>query len=142
MSKVQALKNLGVCRSTDYGWMRESRPQQIPSSPLQLILVEKQAVIEKKKQEPQLSHRQISGSLRPEGYWVSPSSCYRIFKPLGWISSFALREAPWKVPRYEPFRPNQIWGEDWTLWVIGSIRHYLLTLIDYFFRIGRKLYKK
>ena len=134
MSKVQALKNLGVCRSTYYGWMRESRPQQILSAPLQLTLVEKQAVIEKKKQEPQLSHRQISGSLRPEGYWVSPSSCYRILKPLGWISSPCLREAPWKVPRYEPFRPNPIWGENWTLLGIGSIRHYLLTLIDYFSR--------
>ena len=40
----------------------------------------------------------------------------------------------WKVPRYEPFRPNQIWGEDWTLLSIDSLRHYLLTIIDYFSR--------
>jgi putative transposase len=99
-----------------------------------LTSVEKQAVIAKKKLEPQLSHRRISGSLRPEGYWVSPSSCYRILKPLGWVSLPNLREAPWKVPRYEPFRPNQIWGEDWTLLVIDSLRHYLLTIIDYFSR--------
>jgi transposase InsO family protein len=55
-------------------------------------------------------------------------------KPLGWVLGSALREAPWKVPRYEPFRPNQIWGEDWTLLSIDSIRHYLLTIIDYFSR--------
>jgi putative transposase len=105
----------------------------VPSS-RQLTLVEKQAVVEKKKMEPQLSHRHISGSLRPEGYWVSPSSCYRILKTLGWIGSSSLREAPWKIPRYEPFRSNQIWGEDWTILSIASIRHYFLTIIDYFSR--------
>jgi putative transposase len=134
ISKVQALRSLGICRSTDYGWFRAKKPKEGISSPLQLTPVEKEAVVKKKKQEPQLSHRQISGSLRSMGYWIRPSSCYRILKPLGWISSFALREAPWKVPRYEPFRPNPIWGEDWTLLGIGSIRHYLLTLIDYFSR--------
>jgi putative transposase len=96
--------------------------------------VEKQAVVEKKEIEPQLSHRQISGSLRSEGYWISPSSCYRILKPLGWVSPPTLREAPWKVPRYEPFRPNQIWGEDWTIISVDCSRQYLLTLIGYFSR--------
>ena len=134
LSKVQVLKDLGVCRSTYYGWLRASRPKEVPSSPLQLTPVEKQAVVEKKEAEPQLSHRQISGSLRSEGHWVSPSSCYRLLKPLGWISPAILREAPWKVPRYEPFRPNQIWGEDWTILSIDSLRHYLLTIIDYFSR--------
>jgi putative transposase len=134
ISKVQALKNLGVCRSSYYGWLRAKKATQATSSPLQLTQVEKQAVVDKKQLEPQLSHRRISGSLRPEGYWISSSSCYRIFKALGWISSPNLREAPWKVPRYEPFRPNQIWGEDWTILSIASVRHYLLTVIDYFSR--------
>jgi putative transposase len=134
LSKVQVLKDLGVCPSTYYGWLRMSQPKEVPSSPLQLTRVEKQAVVEKKELEPQLSHRQISGSLRSEGHWVSSSSCYRLLKPLGWISSPSLREAPWKVPRYEPFRPNQIWGEDWTILSIDSTRHYLLTIIDYFSR--------
>lgn len=134
ISRVQALKNLGVCRSTYYGWLRGKKGKEAVSSPLQLTLVERQAVVDKKKEEPQLSHRQISGSLRPEGYWVSPSSCYRLLKPLGWISSSSLREAPWRMPRYEPFRPNQIWGEDWTILSIDCLRHYLLTIIDYFSR--------
>ncbi len=134
ISKVKVLKSLGVCRSTYYGWLRASRPQPIPPSPRQLTQGEKQAVVEKKKLEPQLSHRQISGLLRPQGYWISSSSCYRILKPLGWVPPPTLREAPWKVPRYEPFRPNQIWGEDWTILSIDSTRHYLLTIIDYFSR--------
>ena len=134
ISKLQTLKNLGVCRSTYYGWLRGKKMKETAPSSLELTPVERQAVVEKKKLEPQLSHRQISGSLRPEGHWISPSSCYRILKPLGWISSANLREAPWRIPRYEPFRSNQIWGEDWTILSIDSIRHYLLTIIDYFSR--------
>ena len=134
ISKVQALKNLDICRSTYYGWLRAKKPTDATASPWRLTPVEKQAVVEKKQLEPQLSHRRISGSLRPEGYWISSSSCYRLLKALGWVSSPHLREAPWKVPRYEPFRPNQIWGEDWTILSIDSVRHYLLTVIDYFSR--------
>ena len=63
ISKVQALRSLGICRSTDYGWFRAKKPKEGISSPLQLTPVEKEAVVKKKKQEPQLSHRQISGSL-------------------------------------------------------------------------------
>jgi putative transposase len=38
------------------------------------------------------------------------------------------------VTHYEPFLPNQIWGEDWTILNINGQRHYLLTVIDYFSR--------
>jgi putative transposase len=123
-----------VARSTYYGWLQGRKVFLPRPSSNQLTVSEKEAVIEKKQEEPQLSHRQISGSLRSEDYWISPSSCYRILKPLGWVSSSTLREAPWKVPRYEPFWPNQIWGEDWTILCLGDLRHYLLTIIDYFSR--------
>jgi len=53
---------------------------------------------------------------------------------LGWILPQPLREAPWRAPHYEPFVPNQIWGEDWTGLSINGQRHYLLTIIDYFSR--------
>jgi len=132
--KTEILKTLGVSRSTYYGWLGNKPKAEKVASILTLTEAEEQAVIEKKQAEPQLSHRQISGSLRPEGYYVSPSSCYRILKELGWIWSQSLREAPWKIPRFEPFRPNQIWGEDWTILTIGDRRHYLLALIDYFSR--------
>jgi putative transposase len=57
-----------------------------------------------------------------------------MLKALGWVEPRLLREAPWKAARYEPFRPNQIWGEDWTILSIAGVRHYLLTIIDYFSR--------
>jgi putative transposase len=134
LSKTEILKAIGVARSTYYGWSQGRKVSSRVLSPTHLTTLEKEAVVEKKKQEPQLSHRQISGSLRLEEYWVSPSSCYRVLKSRGWVSMATLREAPWKVPRYEPFRSNQIWGEDWTILSIDHARHYLLTLIDYFSR--------
>lgn len=43
-----------------------------------------------------------------------------------------MREAPCKVLWYEPFRPNQIWGEDWTILSMEYTWHYLLTITDCF----------
>ena len=124
---------MGVCRSTYYGWLKDRPPERSPSV-LRLTNSERQAILEKKQTEPQMSPRQISGHLRHEGVWISPSSCYRILKAKGWMISQSLREAPWKTPHYEPYQPNQIWGEDWTLLNIAGMRHYLLTIIDNFSR--------
>lgn len=65
---------------------------------------------------------------------MSPSSCYRTLKSVGLVWEWSLREAPWKKARYEPFRPNQIWAEDWTGFVIQGLRHYVLTILDVFSR--------
>ena len=132
VSKSMVLRDLGICRSTYYGWLKGLSGKR--TSVQRLTEAEKQAVINKKKREPHLSHRKISGYLRHEGYWISESSCYRILKELGWIFPQILRKAPWKEPYYEPFAPNQIWGEDWTILTIDGLRYYLLTIIDYFSR--------
>jgi transposase len=83
LSKSEVLKSLGVRRSTYYGWLQNPKASQGKSSSLELMPMEREAVIQKKQQEPQWSHRQISGVLRPAGHWISPSTCYRILKPLG-----------------------------------------------------------
>lgn len=134
VAKSKALKTLGICRSSYYGWQkREHDPPRQPSVQ-SLTAAECAAIIEQKKANPQLSHRQISGYLRYDGVWVSPSSSYRMLKALGWVEPRLFREAPWKTAHYEPFRPNQIWGEDWTILTIAGVRYYLLTIIDYFSR--------
>lgn len=133
-SKVKSLRSLGLCRSTYYGWLKPKTRLKTTGCPLKLTESEQQVVLKKKEELPHLSHRKISGYLRPEGYWISPSSCYRLLKEQGWVEPSRLREAPWKTAHYEPFRPNQIWGEDWTQLVIAGCRHYLLALIDYFSR--------
>lgn len=134
IKKTVALRKLGVCRSTYYGWLSKHKPCGKKPSVLRLTEAERQAVIEKKKQCPYLSHRKISGYLHYDGYWVSESSCYRVLKCLGWLLPQQCRESPWKQPHYEPFAPNQIWGEDWTMLTIAALRYYLLTIIDYFSR--------
>lgn len=133
-SKVQILKKLNICRSTYYSWFKQSKKSNQSGSVLKLTASEACAVIDMKKENPHLSHRKISGYLRADGVWVSPSSCYRILKSKGWIQPQQLREAPWKTAHYEPWRPNQIWGEDWTIINIAGLRYYLLTVIDFFSR--------
>jgi putative transposase len=134
IKKTEALRTLGVCRSTYYGWFKEQWLSGANPSILSLTESEKAAVIVKKAQQPHLSHRKISGYLRQDGYWISPSSCYRILKAKGWVFPQPLRQAPWKKAHYEPIRPNQLWGEDWTILNVGGKSHYLLTIIDYFSR--------
>jgi len=134
IQKAKTLRSLGVSRSTYYGWLKRTPRASASISILALTEVEARAVMKKKQAEPQLSHRRISGVLRQEGYSVSPSTCYRILKERGWVWPQPLREAPWKVPHFEPFRPNQIWGEDWTVLTIADLRYYLLALMDYFSR--------
>ena len=134
IAKTDALKALDVCRSTYYGWLQPRKLNFRKSSFLRLTDAERKAVINQKRAQPQLSHRKISGYIRSDSFLVSPSSCYRILKALDWVEPQKLREAPWKVAHYEPFRPNQIWGEDWTILTINGQRHYLLTIIDYFSR--------
>jgi hypothetical protein len=117
------LKALGVCRSTYHEWTKEREASQGKPSALSLTVYEKQAIIDKKKAHTELTHRKISGSLRHDGFWISPSTCYRVLKPIGWVAHQDLREAPWRVPHYAPFRPNQVWGEDWTILTIANYRH-------------------
>ena len=131
---VVALKQLMVPRSTYYSWTvdLDVKPSKIPIN--SLLDTEYKSIVSAKTLEPDLSHRMISGLLRKQEIWVSPSSCYRTLKSLGLVSQWSLRDAPWKIAHYEPYRPNQIWGEDWTGFVINGLRHYLLTILDLFSR--------
>jgi len=129
-----ALKKLAVPRSTFYHWKGQAESYRAKARPNSLLPCEEEKIVALKMKEPYLSHRQISGLLRNSDVWVSPSSCYRTLKSLGLVWEWSLREAPWKKARYEPFRPNQIWAEDWTGLVIGGLRHYVITILDVFSR--------
>lgn len=128
------LKRLGVPRSTFYHWKSQREASRRRTPPNSLRPCEEEKIVALKIREPHLSHRQISGLLRDDDVWVSPSSCYRTLKSTGLVWEWSLREAPWKTARYEPFRPNQIWAEDWTGLVIAGLRHYVITILDLFSR--------
>ena len=131
---INILSGLKVPRSTFYSWKSHTANKTRPTSSNALLDSETNSVISMKEKQTHLCHRQISGLLRHENVWVSPSSCYRILKSEGLIWEWILRDAPWKTAHYEPFRPNQIWGEDWSSIVIDGLRHYLLTILDLFSR--------
>ena len=134
VSTVSALLGLKVPRSTFYSWKNNKINKSHPISSNALLEGETKSVISMKDKQPHLSHRLISGLLRHENVWVSPSSCYRILKSQELVWEWTLREAPRKTAHYEPFKPNQIWGEDWTGIVIDGLRHYVLTILDLFSR--------
>ena len=133
--KVQAaLRQLGVARSTYYGW-RSSSGREARTAVNALLPAERAAILRAKQKEPQLRHRLISGVLRHEEVWVSPSSCYRVLSAADLVEPYARREAPKEEPQYEPVGPNVLWGEDWTKLLIDGRRWYLLVLLDLFSRL-------
>jgi hypothetical protein len=106
IAKTDALKALDVCRSTYYGWLQPRKLNFRKSSFLRLTDAERKAVINQKRAQPQLSHRKISGYIRSDSFWVSPSSCYRILKALDWVEPQKLREAHYQWKKTLPFNNN------------------------------------
>lgn len=76
----------------------------------------------------------ISGYLRHEGIWISPSTVYRVLKGEGLVEKSKLRQAPWKFAKYDPWQRNFMWGTDFTYIRINDKRHYLTTVIDFYSR--------
>lgn len=134
VSTTCALQGLRVPRSTFYFWRSDKDRKSLSRACNALLEDETQSIVSMKEHEAHLSHRHISGLLRHRDIWVSPSSCYRVLKSRGMVWEWTLRESPWKKAHYEPYEPNQIWGEDWTGIVIGGLRHYVLTILDLFSR--------
>ncbi len=133
---VESLQVLGIARSSYYRWEQAGLREGKRSCSWGRLRPEEQAAILALKQaEPWLSARSISGRLRQQGIVVSASSAYRVLKAQGWVDPPTVRQKPWQEPRYEPFRPNQLWGADWSLLRIAGLRWYLLTVIDYFSRL-------
>jgi putative transposase len=133
LTVTQALRGLGVVRSTYYHWQDgDGRRRRGVHA---LLPEERTAIVQAKQRSPYLRHRTISGVLRAEGIWVSPSSCYRVLAAADLVEPYERREAPWRQPRYEPRGPNLLWGEDWTGLVIDGQRWYLLVLLDSFSRL-------
>jgi putative transposase len=93
-------------------------------------------MIETVKQEhPEYRHRRIQGELQQRGVYLSASAIYGHLKELGQVEPYERRAAPWKTPRYEAWQRNLLWGSDWTKLLVGGVRWYLLTVIDFFSRL-------
>lgn len=134
----EALKNLGVKRSSYYRWRKgggEAGDPVTNRSVLTLTPMEIERIDRVKEENPGLRHRVLQGILQAEGLYVSATAIYRRLKGLGQVEPYARRPSPLKVPRYEIWQRNLVWGSDWTKLLVGGIRWYLLTVIDFFSRL-------
>lgn len=132
----EVLRTLGIGRATYYRWKQnQGRAQSRPRTTYPLTPDETRLIDEVKGAYPHLRHRQLQGILQAQGVYLSYSSIYKHLKGLGQVEPYARRPAPWQSPRYEVWRRNLLWGCDWTKLKIGSLRWYLLTVLDFFSRL-------
>lgn len=135
-SVSEVLGSVGVARSSYYRWRKsggETKEQRHSSYPL---TGEERGLIEEVKEaHPEYRHRRIQGVLQGQGVYLSASAIYGHLKQKGWVESYDRRAAPWKSPRYEVWQRNLMWGSDWTKLLVGGVRWYLLTVIDFFSRL-------
>lgn len=129
-------QTLGIGRSTYYRW-KQSRGRD-PSRPRawsRLTPDDTQQIEGIQEAHPELRHRQLQGLLQAQGVYLSWSAMYKHLKALNRVEPYTRRPAPWAFPRYEVWRKNLMWGCDWTKLRIGSLRWYLVTVMDFFSRL-------
>ena len=132
----EVLGSLGVARSSYYRWRKGQGEKPEPRQSSYRITEEERRLIEEAKQtHPEYRHRRIQGVLQSQGVYLSASAIYGHLRQRGWVESYDRRAAPWKEPRYEVWQRNLMWGCDWSKLLVGGVRWYLLTVIDFFSRL-------
>ena len=135
-SVTEILDSVGVARSSYYRWKGgQAQRQQWARRPYELTGEERQMIEAVKAVNPEYRHRRIQGELQQHGIYLSASAIYRHLKELGQVEPYERRAAPWKSPLYEVWQSNLLWGSDWTKLLVGGVRWYLLTVIDFFSRL-------
>ena len=135
-SVTEILGSVGVARSSYYRWKGDQadKPQRRRRS-YELTAQEHQMIEALKEVHAEYRHRRIQGELQQQGVYLSASVIYRHLKELGQVEPYERRKAPWKSPLYEVWQSNLVWGSDWTKLMVGGVRWYLLTVIDFFSRL-------
>ena len=132
----EVLSSVGVARSSYYRWRkRQGEPKERRHSTNQITEEERWLIEEVKGAHPEYRHRRIQGALQNQGIYLSASAIYGHLRQKGWVEDYERRAAPWKEPRYEVWQRNLMWGCDWTRLLVGGLRWYLLTVIDFFSRL-------
>ena len=132
----EVLGNVGVARSSYYRWKKGVGRKEVQrQSSYQLTGEERRVIEEIKEAYPHYRHRRIQGVLQQKGVYLSASAIYGHLKQRGWVEPYDRRAAPWKSPRYEAWQRNLMWGSDWTKLLVGGVRWYLATVIDFFSRL-------
>ena len=143
LSVRRTLRELGVVRSTFYGWYERYRERGDlglePSRPAarrhwnQVPDRERKRVVEAALADPDKSPRELAWQMTDRtGHFISESSVYRILKAHDLITSpaYVLIRAADRFA--QPTRkPNELWQTDFTyLRVVGWGWYYLSTVLD------------
>lgn len=139
-SVSEIIKGLELSRASYYRWVDQDRKNSSAAeirnpSVRCLTPVEQQKIDEVKTAHPEYRHRRIQGELLKEGLYLSPSSVYGHLVERGQVEPYERRPNPLKEPRYEIWQRNWMWGSDWTKLLIGGLRWYLISLIDFYSRL-------
>ena len=143
----QALRQLGIPRSTYYRWRRNFRRRgqaglydRYPSRSrvwTQILPAERDQVLEVALLYPAWSPREVSCHLTDHGgFSISESSVYRILKAEGLIREVELKTFP-AGPEYQvkTSRPNEQWQTDATYLLVKNWGwYYLISVLDDFSR--------
>ena len=143
----QALRQLGIPRSTYYRWRRNFRRRgraglhDRPSSRSrvwnQILPAERDQVLEIALLYPEWSPREVSCHITDScGFTISESSVYRILKAEGLIRDVEQKTFP-ASPEYQvkTSRPNEQWQTDATYLLVKNWGwYYLISVLDDFSR--------
>jgi transposase InsO family protein len=143
----QALRQLGIPRSTYYRWRANFRLRgraglhDLPSSRSrvwnQILPAERDTILRIALRYPEWSAREISCHLTDHGgFSISESSVYRILKAEGLIPELEQKTFP-AGPEYQvkTSRPNEQWQTDATYLLVKNWGwYYLISVLDDFSR--------
>lgn len=143
MSKLRAIEQLSLPRSTFYRWQQRYRDQGMLGlldrrPPPQTIWnrirpEEEETILREALRQPDLSPRQLSCHLCDDaGFSVSESTVYRILKRHGLIQEVTLRTFP-AGPEYRVKTKgrNEQWQSDASyFFVVGWGWYYLISVLD------------
>jgi putative transposase len=147
LSVTRTLAQLGIRRSTFYGWLKryqeggmealeDRKPSPLPPWN-KLPEAQQDAIVELALEKPELSPRELSVTYTDEqACFVSESTVYRLLKAHDLITSpaYILMEASDKF-QHPTTRVNELWQTDFTYCkVIGWGWYYLSSVLDDFSR--------
>ena len=131
--KRQALKALGVPKSSYYRWRWQQREPRKRRRPWNRIIPEEEARIQTAAREsPDLSSRQLSAWITDnEGFAVSESTVYRILRREGLVKRQETQLVAAKEYHTKTTHPHQMWATDASYFrVVGWGYYYLVSVLD------------
>ena len=136
--KRQVLSELGIAKSTYYGW-RQGQCHGLRSHsgyrgrPWNRITPEEEGkILASAREFPELSSRQLSAWITDNaGFAVSESTVYRILRKEGLVKRLEVQLVAGKEYHTKTTRPHQMWATDASYFkVVGWGYYYLVTVMD------------